>query len=1220
MHRRAGENRHLVVAAACAGLLVGLLAIAQIDDGFQPHRAWLDLEHPERFAIDLGAISPSPIAYFQWQGRTPLVLDLGLLRPGDHLTLKLRSDSVPVTVNVEVDGRLAAALAVTTSWQQFEAPVGAGGATVTLHQTGFAPAPVHVSRISVSNIRGALEGPAPIWFTDHHAWTGPVPLAAAGLMALLAVLLVLAWGRHRGTWGGLWRVTPALVAFTGTFLWWQAGGHRPHVSSAAFLAFLLLPTVVAGLAAGARRLRPFPGAVVRRAAAAASGPGTWLTAPLLGEPAATSPPSSRRPLALHLGITAVGLVIVATVTVGDFRGPVVGNGDLNQWTHQASYLARNLTFGLLPHLDLVNDQLFYPYGGDNVYQPWALEMNLATLMGIRVAPTWGWLQLYFLLTLAITAVGGYLLLAPEVGPRRASAVALAVAFCNFYALGRFPGQLGVACVHWTTLNLLADAVLVRRVVQRRPLGARFVALRVLLLVLALGQDLSYVAGIALTSFLVVSVYLAALVAVRSGFRPRRIREWLLRQHAELTGSLRRHPVQVGAILAAAAAASWLWLPLTLDIVHASALYDFHGVPTGSWWANPLRLMAPVLPGVQGWLERSLGDSPAGLFAASPGLLFVLPAAAAVLAAWRRRWMELAPFIALLVLLLTFQPTRFTLLRVLPWCAFARVSGRFSVAYPTILAILALTLPPSLLRRPFTRVAGILLVLLAAAEITTAYASCSRSEALGLTDPAFRRFAATIRHTPGEAVLDWPFCLVGGNGVGGDSTGSFYGRLSGISVLQSFHGKKIVGKYFGRLHPDQLEPYLSAGWDRMFMPNDLNSHRARRQRRDFTPQQWDFLHDFFTANDFCGIILYTDLLPPETVAGFHHRFGNPVARYEGLQWGPMEFIPKPAALRTLVNRERGRTLRLADFAVAWKPGLRVSPRDATVADFLRRGWVDDHTEGPVAVIRFALARIEPLALTMKVRSFGQQRVIASLNGAPLGQVVLRGAPQVIATRLPAAQLAHDNVLRLDLPDAHSPASAGLGPNRRELALGLEWMRLGPHPAPVLTLGQTLPADAPFADEHLRSGWSTPAHGARTTVGDDAEILFAVREVRQLILVMSASTFGEQRVAVDLNGVRLTTLKGLAEAPHEVEVTLPSRLLQVDNRIVLRLPDARSPKSLGIGRDPRRLGLTLHWLKLVASPAAESMRGPTTPVTTAHPHRRSAHGSRNAASSSSGSSPL
>lgn len=632
---------------------------------------------------------------------------------------------------------------------------------------------------------------------------------------------------------------------------------------------------------------------------------------LSAEAAAAGRLSGRRLLGATVafaGVLGVVAALVAHLVVQDFGAPLSGRGDLSLWDHQNHYVASNLSFTPLPRLDLHNDQLFYPYGGNNVFQPWVMEMHLLAAAATRLLGTWGWCQLYFLLSVATTALGAFLLLVRDHGAWRAGAAALAVSFCNYYAIGRFGGALANACVHWTVLGVLADSVLASRAVARRPWSARLLAARAFLLLACLGLDLGYVAGIGLTSALVTACVVAVLALARARCRPTRAGALLGEAVRELAASARAHPVQVGLLAGLTMLAALVHVPLALQVASAAREYDFAGLAPGAWWANPLRVLMPVLPGFNPVTHhRILGDQPEAMFAASPGLAFVLVAVAG-LAAGRRRILAAVPGLVLLALFLSFHPLRFDTLRVLPWFGFARVSARFSIAYPALLVSLALLVPPGRWRWPGRVAAGLLAVLLGV-EATTAYrAYLIKDWHHFRPDAAFTSLMQAIRSAPGEAVLDWPFCLAGGNGVGTNQVCRYYGVQSGIAWLQTYHGKKVAGKYFGRLHPDQVRPYLAAGWPRLFVPDNPNAFKARRQQRDFAAGEWEFVERFVTLGDFCGVLLYTDLLPPETVAGFHARFGPPVAAASSL-FGRLEFIPKPGTWRGQVDLDAARRLSL-----------------------------------------------------------------------------------------------------------------------------------------------------------------------------------------------------------------------------------------------------------------------------------------------------------------------
>jgi hypothetical protein len=425
---------------------------------------------------------------------------------------------------------------------------------------------------------------------------------------------------------------------------------------------------------------------------------------------------------------------------------------------------------------------------------------------------------------------------------------------------------------------------------------------------------------------------------------------------------------------------------------------------------------------------------------------VLFALAGVLAA-RKHVLAWLPFVALLAMFLSFDPPRFAILRALPWFATARIAGRFSTAYPTILAILGLGIPASAFRGR----RGVLLaaggVLLLAVEGGTAYRIALLQPHRTFYHPgaAFTELVSAIRSAPGEALLDWPWCLAGGNGVG---LCPFYQYESGNTMfLQQFDHKKAVANYFGRLHPDQIRPYFAAGWPRMFFPDNPDMHQARHQSRDFLPKEWEFLQRFFVLNDFCGILLYTDRLPAATVDGFHRRFGEPVAVATGTPFGRLEFIPKKAEWRGLVDREAGVRLTLP-FVPPPLPVGRLEMGDPAAAEYLRSGWggyerkyrsSNEHA----AEIGFSLSRIEPLRLTIKANTFQRERVRILLNGTPLEDLTHDGSRFVVyGVSLPASLLAESNIVRFELPDAHSPKSVGINDDTRVLGLTIEWLTIEP----------------------------------------------------------------------------------------------------------------------------------------------------------------------------------
>ena len=485
----------------------------------------------------------------------------------------------------------------------------------------------------------------------------------------------------------------------------------------------------------------------------------------------------------------------------------------------------------------------------------------------------------------------------------------------------------------------------------------------------------------------------------------------------------------------------------------------------------------------------------------------------------------------------------------------------------------------------------LAVALLVTEMATAYSvRLTRPERFWRPDSGFLAMMKVIRETPGQAVFDWPFCVAGGNGIGTGKIGRFYGLQSGISVLQVYHGKKIVGNYFGRLHPDLIRPYLDAGWDSLFVPDSREFRTARVQRRDFFPSEWDFVEAFFKLNDFAGIVLYADLLPPETLATFHSRFGPPTAVARGEPYGRIEFIAKKPEWRALVDPVAGRNLRLKRRGAPWEPGRRVAFTDLVVQDYLGVGWGGANTEGQVAEVRFALDRIEPLYWSLRARPLGPQRVLVELNGHPLETVRLGGGEETFTQRLPVEWLERNNTIVLRLPDACSPKSMGLNSDLRILSLTASWMALQRHAMPAPSLDEPLAMDREDVEAFLGSGWGQGERkfGLRSTRGKAARIHFGLDKVEQLVVTLDAQTVGRQRVEFVLNGQSILATEGDG-AWGRIDVALPPGLLRADNELLIRLPDARSPRSVGVGTDDRVLGLavrTLEFRSASAGPAPPS----------------------------------
>ncbi|HZE68543.1 MAG TPA: hypothetical protein VE135_03330 [Pyrinomonadaceae bacterium] len=117
-----------------------------------------------------------------------------------------------------------------------------------------------------------------------------------------------------------------------------------------------------------------------------------------------------------------------------------------------------------------------------------------------------------------------------------------------------------------------------------------------------------------------------------------------------------------------------------------------------------------------------------------------------------------------------------------------------------------------------------------------------------------------------------------------------------------------------------------------------------------------------------------------------------------------------------------------------------------------------------------------------------------------------------------------------------------------------------------------------------GWSWGEQAFRWTDGDEAGIVFGLDLRQNSILTVKMGAFAgpgkpaQQRVEVFLNDERLQDVILTDEPAHEYIFQLDGRILRERNILTFKLPDAASPKSLGLSADQRRLGIRIEWLEL------------------------------------------
>ncbi len=210
-------------------------------------------------------------------------------------------------------------------------------------------------------------------------------------------------------------------------------------------------------------------------------------------------PGNRLPTGLIALLPGVVVALLGAGIIRDFSGPLLDGGDTDQYAYTSYYFARNLSLWPVPLLNLFNNQTLYPYGTHHVFLPWGFERDYlyALLDQWPNAEYKPFLQLYYLYSLVVGAVGTFLLLQGRFGVGRAIVVGLIVSVFTFYNLYKYPVHLNMAVVHWTVLCMLATFLLLYNLYYAYPVRLSFWLLWVWLHLAILGLELGYVAGYAL---------------------------------------------------------------------------------------------------------------------------------------------------------------------------------------------------------------------------------------------------------------------------------------------------------------------------------------------------------------------------------------------------------------------------------------------------------------------------------------------------------------------------------------------------------------------------------------------------------------------------------------------------------------------------------------------------------------------------------------------------
>lgn len=135
-----------------------------------------------------------------------------------------------------------------------------------------------------------------------------------------------------------------------------------------------------------------------------------------------------------------------------------------------------------------------------------------------------------------------------------------------------------------------------------------------------------------------------------------------------------------------------------------------------------------------------------------------------------------------------------------------------------------------------------------------------------------------------------------------------------------------------------------------------------------------------------------------------------------------------------------------------------------------------------------------------------------------------------------------------------------------------------------MGTRIEFSRPEAGQYLGYGWSVPETVSRWSDHGKAVIAFRIAPAGPATLLVKLAPFlvpgklDQQRLSIRINNQPAGNLTLQESGAREYSIPLPAGLLSDKNILTLELPDAESPKNLGISEDTRRLGITVQWLQI------------------------------------------
>lgn len=612
---------------------------------------------------------------------------------------------------------------------------------------------------------------------------------------------------------------------------------------------------------------------------------------------------------LFVAFTIFLPILYGVFFIQNFSVPLSGGGDVDEWEYVGYYFSQHISFIPFPSLEFNNNQTFYPFGTTQVFSDWSLESNYWYAFFYNNFGLGAWLNFYYIFSLIISFLGTYLVIKKDFGQNKAFFVGFIVTFFNFYALNKYPHHFNHSTIHWAVLSLFTDFILVKRIVLRENIAVKWVFLKAFVLLATLGMNLGYICGFALNSFVICLFLVVVVFLIRILKGENQLKKYFFYWFSELKSS----PWFCLMLSIPSLIFIFLYLPLVLQIYFEAKSFHFDNANAPHFWSHPLRMILPYFPwfsALQNPFLHILKDMPEGLGSGSPGWLCLSLGIIGFFKNRKQFWLVFFPLIILLLISTFYHPNKIPTLKVFPWGAYNRVPSRFTSMLPVVFS--CFFLPTDLRKLSFHKLLLFFIITFFILEISVVY-KYRYSQKPYVFDKNFFGYMQQVKIQKGEAVMDFPFCIVGGDGTGlRENLCPIFQRTCNIYALSRFHEKKVIGGYYSRVPASAVNGFVGVGIGKWVIPNDSTYidgwRNASKIINSFDNNQLEHFLNYFKYNDFAGINLSVDLIPNEMYNQITNAIGSPTQTTIFPGAGKIVFIPKPESWQKLVNKEKAKQMK------------------------------------------------------------------------------------------------------------------------------------------------------------------------------------------------------------------------------------------------------------------------------------------------------------------------